>query len=148
VSVGGIVAAVGGAVAIAGTLLELLSVGIGVSALRTVTLSTTYFDTDDGKVVAAVAAATLILALITLVKPMSSIIPPILVAAGGLAAFGFALYDRIDLDSQTDEMRRQLTRGANPYRGLVNVSIGPAVYVAMAGGIIAAVGAVMASRDR
>jgi hypothetical protein len=147
VSVGGIVAAIGGAVAIAGTLLELLSVGIGVNALNTVTLSTTYFDTDDGKVVAAVAAAALIVALIALVKPMSSIIPSIVVAACGLAVFGFALYNRIDLDSQTDDLRRQLTRN-NPYKGLVHVSIGPAVYVAMAGGILATIGAVMASRDR
>jgi hypothetical protein len=147
VSVGGIIAAVGGIVAVGGTLLEMVKVGVGPNNLTTTTLTTTYFDTDNGKVVAALGAVALVLALATLVRPISSIIPSIVVAACGLAAFGLALSDRFDLNDAGDDYRREFFRN-NELRGLVHVTIGPALYVAMAGGLIATIGAVLASRDR
>jgi hypothetical protein len=148
VSVGGIIATVGGIVVAGGTLLEMVKVSLGVSNLTTnTTLSTTYFDTDNGKVVAALGAVVLVLALATLVRPVSSIIPSIVVAACGLAAFGLALSDRLDLSDASDDYRREFLR-TNPLRGLVKVTVGPALYVAMAGGLIATIGAVLASRDR
>lgn len=147
VSVGGSIAAVGGVVAVGGTLLEMVKVGIGRTNLTTTTLSTTYFDTDNGKIVAALGAVALVLALATLVRPIASVIPSIVVAACGLAAFGLALSDRLDLSNAGDDYRREFF-GSNQLRGLVQVTIGPALYVAMAGGLIATIGAVLASRDR
>jgi hypothetical protein len=147
VSVGGIIAAVGGVVAVVGSLLEMVKVGLGPSQLTATTLSTSYFDTDNGKIVAALGAVALVLALATLVRPVANIIPSIVVAACGLAAFGLALSDRIDLNNAGDDYRHQFFR-ENGLRGLVQVTIGPALYVAMAGGIIVTIGAVLASRDR
>jgi hypothetical protein len=147
ISIGGIIAAVGGLVAAGGTLLEMVKVGLGPNNLTTTTLTTTYFDTDNGKVVAVLGAVALVLALATLVRPIASIIPSIVVAACGLAAFGLALSDRFDLSNAGDDYRREFFR-SNQLRGLVQVTIGPALYVAMAGGLIATIGAVLASRDR
>jgi hypothetical protein len=146
-SIGGITAAVGGLVVVAGSLLEMVKVGLGQHQLTTTTLSTSYFDTDNGKVVAALGAVVLVLALATLVRPVSNMIPAIVVAACGLAAFGLALSDRLDLSSAGDDYRREFLRG-NQLRGLVQVTVGPALYVVMAGGLIATIGAVLASRDR
>jgi hypothetical protein len=146
VSVGGIIAVVGAIVAGGGTLLEMVKVGLGPNNLTTTTLSTTYFDTDNGKI-AALGAVALVLALATLVRPVANFIPSIVVAACGLAAFGLALSDRLDLSNAGDDYRREFFRD-NQLRGLVQVTIGPALYVAMAGGLIATIGAVLASRDR
>jgi hypothetical protein len=49
-----------------------------------------------------------------------------------LAAFGFALYDRIDLNDRAEA---------------VGASFGPALYVAMAGGVLATVGAMLIARE-
>jgi len=121
--VGAIVAAIGGAVVIAGTLFDLVSVTHA---------SKTYIDTNNGKVVAAMGVGVLVVALAALIRPGLGIIVPVVIAAAGLAAFGFALYDRIDLNDATDA---------------VNGSFGPALYLAMAGGIVATVGAMLLSRD-
>jgi hypothetical protein len=146
-SVGGIIAAVGGIVVVVGSLLEMVKVGLGPNQLTVTTLSTTYFDTDNGKIVAALGAVVLVLALATLVRPISSIIPSIVVAACGLAAAGLALSDRFDLGDAGADYRRAYFSN-NQLRGLVQVTIGPALYVAIAGGVIATIGAVLASRDR
>jgi hypothetical protein len=147
ISVGGIVAALGGAVAIGGSLLEMAKVSIGLENFTKVALSSTYFDTDRGKVVAAIGAAVVIVALATMVRPISRLIAPIVVAAGGLAILGFSIYDRVDLDSSTDAVRHRLTVN-NPLSGLVHVDIGPGLYVVMAGGALATIGAVLAARER
>ena len=120
-------AAVGGAAIIVGTVLELLSVSVGKSEV-----SKTYLDTDNGKAVAALGVVVLVVALSSLLRPGLGVIVPIVIAAAGLAAFGFALYDRIDLNDASDA---------------AGATFGPALYVAMAGGIIATVGAILVSRD-
>jgi len=126
-NVGGIVAAVGGAAIIVGTLLELLSVSVGKSEV-----SKTYLDTDNGKAVAALGVVVLVVALSSLIRPGLGVIVPIVIAGAGLAAFGFALYDRIDLNDASDA---------------VGATFGPALYIAMAGGIVATIGAMLVSRD-
>jgi hypothetical protein len=147
VSLGGVIAAVGGVVVVIGSLLETVKVGFGEGNLAGTTLSTSYFDTDNGKIVAALGALALVLALATLVRPMASMVPSIVVAACGLGAFGLALSDRIDLNDAGDAAREQFLRG-NELRGVVHVTIGPALYFAMAGGVVVTIGAVFASRDR
>src|SRR5690349_9462324 len=129
--IGGIVAAVGGVAVIAGTFFELLSVTVGRGAVE-VSASKTYFDTDNGKVVAALGVVVLVVALGSLLTDLG-IIVPIVLAAAGLAAFGFALYDRIDLNDASDA---------------AGATFGPALYVVMAGGLVATVGAVMVARER
>jgi len=128
-SVGGIVAAIGGAIAAVGTLLELASVKYTLDASHSIRLSANYIDTDNGKVVAAVGVVVMLVAVVTLVWRISGGIPAIVLTGGGLAIFGFALYDRFDLGSKSG-----------------NLSFGAALYVVMIGGIVAAVGGVLASR--
>ncbi len=130
-NIGGIVAAIGGAAIIVGTLFELLSVTVGRGAAE-LSASKSYLDTDNGKAVAALGVVVLVVALSSLIRPDLGVIVPIVIAAAGLAAFGFALYDRIDLNDASDA---------------VGATFGPALYVAMAGGIVATVGAMLVSRD-
>jgi hypothetical protein len=130
-SIGGIVGAIGGAVIVVGTLLELLSVTVGRGAAE-LSASKSYLDTDNGKVVAALGVVVLVIALGSLVARDLGVMVPIAVAAAGLAAFGFALYDRIDLNDGADA---------------VGASFGPALYVAMAGGVLATVGAMLIARE-
>jgi hypothetical protein len=75
----------------------------------------------------------LVSALASLVVRDLGAIVPITIAAAGLASFGFALYDRIDLNDVADA---------------VGASFGPALYVAMAGGLVASVGAVLVAREQ
>jgi len=147
VSIAGIVAAVGGAVIAAGTLFEMVSASVGFDAASRTMVSRSYVDTDDGKVVATLGVVIVVLALATLVRPARSIMWPIVVTACALAALGLAIYDRIDLDDVGRELRSRIAHD-NPAAGIVHVTIGPALYVAMAGGVIATIGAVLASRDR
>lgn len=130
VSIGAIVAAVGGGLAVLGAFLEVASVDLALAASNNVTLSANYFDTDDGKIVAAVGLIVLLVGLATLVGWISGVVPAIVFAAGGLALFGFALNDRLDFDS-----------------ALGRLTFGPALYVVMAGGLVAAIGGVLASRE-
>ena len=123
--------AIGGAVIVVGTLLELLSVTVGRGAAE-VTASKSYLDTDNGKVVAALGVVVLVCALGSLIARDLGVMVPIAVAAAGLAALGFALYDRIDLSDGADA---------------VGASFGPALYVAMAGGLVATVGAMLIARE-
>lgn len=129
--VGAVVAAIGGAVIVVATFFELLSVTVGRGAAE-VSASKTYLDTDNGKVVAALGVVVLVCALGSLIARDLGVMVPITVAAAGLAAFGFALYDRIDLDD-----------GA----AAVGASFGPALYVVIAGGLVATVGALMIARE-
>jgi hypothetical protein len=134
VSVGGILAVVGGAVIVASTLFEVVSAKVGPSGTSQVTASRSYLDTDDGKVVAALGVVVLVLSLATLVRPARSIVWPIAVVACSLAALGMAIYDRSDLEDTGS--------------AAVHVSAGPALYVAIGGGVVATIGALLASRDR
>jgi hypothetical protein len=70
----------------------------------------------------------------------------VVVAACSLAALGLAVHDRIDLDDVGSEIQSRLA--ASGTTGSVHVSIGPALYIAIVGGIVATVGAVIAARDR
>jgi hypothetical protein len=144
VSIAGIVAALGGAVIAAATLFEMVSASIGADGNQ-ITASQSYIDTDNGKVVAALGVIVLVMALATMVRPARSIVWPIVVTACSLAALGLAIYDWIDLDDAGSEMREHL---GTTVVGVVHVTIGPSVYLAMAGGLIATIGAVLASRDR
>jgi hypothetical protein len=146
-SIAGIVAAIGGVVIAASVLFDMLSASIGLDDASRTTVSRSYFDTDNGKVVAALGVVVLVLSLATLVRPARSVIWPIAVTACGLAALGLAIYDRIDLDNVAGELRNRIYHD-NPTSGVVHVTIGPALYIAMAGGVIATIGAVFASRDR
>jgi len=130
-NVGGIVAAIGGAAIIAGTLFELLSVTVTRGSVE-LSASKSYLDTDNGKAVAALGVVVIVVALSELIRPGLGVIVPIVIAAAGLAAFGFALYDRIDL---------------NDANNAVDATFGPALYIAMAGGLVATIGAMLVSRD-
>ena len=129
-NLGAIVAAIGGAIAVVGTVLEVASVQYALDANHDITLSANYVDTDNGKVVAAVGVVVMLVALATLIWRLTSGIPAIVLTGGGLAIFGFALYDRFDLGSKSGSL-----------------SFGAALYVVMAGGVIAALGGVLAARE-
>ena len=124
-------AAVGGAVIVAATFFELLGITVGRGAAE-LSASKSYLDTDNGKVVAALGVVVLVCALGSLIARDLGVIVPIAVAAAGLAAFGFALYDRIDLNDAAEA---------------VGATFGPALYVAMAGGLVATVGALLIARE-
>jgi len=144
--IGGVIAALGGVVVVIATFFEMLSVTLGLDAVRETTLSRTYFDTDNGKVVAALGVVIVVLALTTLVRPNPNFVVSVVMVASSVATVALALYDRIDLDGVTDELRTRLYHG-NPAPGIVQASIGPALYVAMAGGLFATIGAVLAARE-
>src|SRR5262249_1919059 len=126
---GAIVAVLGGAIGVIGTLFKLASVEYALDANHQISVSKNYIDTDNGKVVAAVAVVVMVIAVVMLVWRISNGLTLILLTGGGLAIFGFALYDRFDLGSKSGSL-----------------SFGPALYVVMIGGIVAAVGGVLASR--
>ena len=128
-NVGAVVAAIGGAIAIVGTLFELASAEYALDARHAIHLSSNYIDTDHGKIVAIVGVVVVLAAVVTLVWRTATGIPTIVMTGGGLAIFGFALYDRFDLGSKFGDL-----------------SFGAALYVVMVGGITAAVGGVLASR--
>jgi hypothetical protein len=130
-TVGGIVAAVGGVLVIAGTWFELVRVTVGRGATQ-VSVSKSYFDTDHGKVVIALGVVVLVVALSSLLKPDLGVIVPVVIAVAGLAAFGFALYDRIDLKDASDA---------------VGATFGPALYIVMGGGLVSTIGALFVARD-
>ena len=70
-----------------------------------------------------------------------------MLAAGGLAAFGLALGDRVDLANLGDDYRNRHFR-AGLGRAFVHVSVGPALDVVMVGGVIVTIGTMLASSDR
>jgi hypothetical protein len=129
--IGAALAVIGGIVVLVGTLLELASAEHTFDATGRIILSADYIDTDDGKIVAAVGVVLIVVALVALVWNIRSGIIAIVLTGGGLAALGFAIDDRIQLDT---------SRG--------NLSFGVALYVVMAGGIIAAIGGVLTARVR
>jgi hypothetical protein len=146
ISIGAIVAALGGVVIIVGALLQSVKVTVGSTKIAT-TLSTSYLDTDNGKVVVVLGAIIVIIAVMLLVRPVASVVPAIVMAAAALASFGLALNDRIDLDNVGDDYRQRYISDS-AIRALVHVTVGPALVVVMAGGLIATIGALLASRDR
>jgi hypothetical protein len=127
---GAVVAAIGGALVVVGTLLELASAEYALDSANSIRLSATYLDTDDGKIVMAVGIVIVVVALATLVWQVSNGVTAIVLTGGGLAALGFAIYDRFHLDTAHG-----------------NLSFGAALYVVMAGGVIAAIGGFLTSGD-
>lgn len=143
-SVGGLMVAIGAAIAIGGTFLDTYKVTVGIQSLESVNFTSTYFDADRGKVVAGSGAAVLLLALIGLLRVGDHVVPAIVAGLGGAVILGLAIYDRIDLDNFLDDKRQQIQAQAS--RSLFHVSFGPALYVCMGGGVIIMIGAVMAAR--
>jgi hypothetical protein len=148
VSIGGIVVAVGAAIAVAGTFLNMVKVTVGVNSLRAVTLNstTTYFDTNRGKLVAAIAAAVLVVALVGLLRGATTSCPPPWPASGASRYWAFSIYDRIDVDTFIDDQRASLK--GNTLRSLFEANVGPALYVCMGGGVLILIGALMAARRK
>jgi hypothetical protein len=130
-NLGATVAALGGAVIVASTFFDLVNLTITRGSAE-LSAAKTYLDTDNGKVVAAFGVVVLVCALGSLVARDLGVMVPIAVAAAGLASFGFALFDRIDLNDPADA---------------VGASFGPALYIAMAGGVVATVGALLVARE-
>jgi hypothetical protein len=147
ISVGAIVAAIGGVAIVVGTLLDSVKVTVGSPKVNTTTLSTSYFDTDNGKVVAALGVIVLVVAVFTLVRPVTSVGPAMVMTAAALAAFGLALSDRIDLRNVGDDYRQRYISDS-AIQALVHATVGPALLVVMAGGIVAAIGGLLAARER
>lgn len=147
INFGAIAAALGGVVIVVGTLLDSVKVSVGNTKVNTTTLSTSYFDTDNGKVVFVLGVIIVVVALVTLVRPVASMVPAIVLTAAGLAAFGLALSDRVDLSNVGDDYRQRYISDT-AIRALVHVTVGPALLVVMAGGVIATIGALFATRDR
>jgi hypothetical protein len=147
ISVGAIVATLGGIVIIVGAVLDSVKVSVGSGKINATTLSTSYFDTDNGKVVVVLCAIIVVVGLWTLVRPASSMVPAIVLTAAGLASFGLALSDRINLNDVGDDYRQRYISD-RAIGALVHVTVGPALIVVMAGGVIATIGALFASRDR
>jgi hypothetical protein len=144
--VGGIVAIVGGALIAVGTLFELVTATVGPAGRNQLQSSQTYLDTDDGKTVLVLGVIVIVLAVVTLLRPSRNVIWPIVVAACSLAALGIAIHDRVDLNNLAGEIRDRFAR-SDAATGIVHVTIGPAVYIAIAGGVVATVGAILAARD-
>jgi hypothetical protein len=144
ISVGGITVVIGAVFAIAGTFLTMVRVGVPTSSLSRTVLSQTYFESDDGKVVAAIAAVVLIVALLFLMRVGDTLVAQAAVAVGGLAILGLSIYDRVDLDNSVDDLQSSLRIP----RAALDVSIGPAVYTCMFGGVLVVVGAVLSARRR
>ena len=143
-SVGGLMVAIGAAIAIGGTFLDTYKVTVGIQSLESVNFTSTYFDADRGKVVAAIGAAVLLLALIGLLRVGDHLVPAVVAGIGGAVILGLSIYDRIDLDNFLDDKRHQIQ--AQSSRNLFHVSFGPSLYVCMGGGVIVVIGAVMAAR--
>ena len=124
---------------------QLVSATVG-SGRNELSSSRTYLDSDNGKIVLVLGVLVLLVSLATLLRPHRDIVWSVVVAACSLAALGLAVHDRIDLDDVGSEIQSRLA--ASGTTGSVHVSIGPALYIAIAGGIVATVGAVIAARDR
>ena len=131
----------------AGTLFEMVSASIGPQGAGRVSISQSYVDTDNGKVAMALGIVAFVVAAAALVRSARSILWPIIVAAASLAALGIAVYDRIRLDDVDSDLRQRIYRDVR-VPGVVQVSIGPALYIVIAGAVLATIGAVLASRDR
>jgi hypothetical protein len=145
-SVGGIVAILGGVLISVGTLFEMVSATVGSSGHTQVHSSQTYLDTDDGKVVLVLGLVVVVLAALTSLRRSRSIVWPIVSAACSLAAIGLAVHDRIDLDDLGNQIRNRYPSG-DAATAVVHVTVGPALYIVIAGGVLATIGALLAARD-
>jgi hypothetical protein len=135
---GGVVAVLGGAAGIVGTLITMTT-----STLGPVSETATYFDTDRGKFVFGISIAIVVVSVIGLLKPSPNGFLVLLVVLGGIAVTTLAVYDRIDMQNQVDELTRAGGVGA-----VLQVTFDAGLYVCIAGGVAAALGAVLAASRR
>jgi hypothetical protein len=136
----GVVAAIGGAVALMGVAVNMVTVDAGLFEN-----SLTYFDRSHGKVVAAVAGFGIIVALAGLLRPSPGWLARLLVFAAGATVTGFAIYDRVQLDHDTSHLRSSVAH--NALAGHVDVRVGIGLYLVMGGGAVMAVCALLAGRN-
>lgn len=132
---GGVVAILGGGAAIAGTFLEMAKIQLG-----PLSATATYWDSDHGKLVAGIAAGVVIVAILGLLRPAPNGLVVALTFAGAATVAGIALYDRIDLDNPDGPLSAIRTPAV--------ITSGPGLYVCIAGGVIAAIGALFAASRR
>ncbi len=141
VNVGGVVTIIGAAAAIFGTLLTMAKLQLG--ALSS---TITYWDADDGKLVAGIAAGVLLVAILGLLRPAPNGMVVVLEFTASAAVVGIALYDRIDLDNTIDTMKNSAGNGAlGQIASAAHITAGPGLYVCIAGGVIAAIGTLVAA---
>lgn len=131
---GGVVAILGAGAAIAGTFLEMATIELG-----PLSATATYWDSDDGKLVAGIAAGVVLVAILGLLRPSPSGLVVALTFAGAATVAGIALYDRIELDNADGPL--------NAIGGPV-ITAGPGLYVCIAGGVVAAIGVLFAASRR
>jgi hypothetical protein len=136
----GVVAAIGGAIALMGVAVNMITVDAGVFEN-----SLTYFDRDHGKVVAAVAGFGIIVALAGLLRSSPGWLARLLVFAAGATVTGFAIYDRVQLDHDTSHVRSTIAH--NPLAAHVEVRVGIGLYLVMGGGVVMAICALLAGRN-
>jgi hypothetical protein len=135
---GGVVAVLGGAAGIVGTLITMTT-----STLGPVSETATYFDTDRGKFVFGISIAIVVVSVIGLLKPSPNGFLVLLVLLGGIAVTTLAVYDRIDMQNTVDELTRAGGVGA-----ALQVTFDAGLYVCIAGGVAAALGAILAAGRR
>lgn len=128
-TVGCVTAAVGGTIATGGTFLELVQVTIRVDAHHSVTLHSTYFATDRGRLVAVIAFAVLVVALSGVFRHADDVLRAFFVGLGGVAVLAFSIYDRSDVTAFVADR--------------AHAGFGPALAVCMGGGVIILIGALL-----
>jgi hypothetical protein len=132
---GGAAALVGAAVACVGVFVPMVTV-----SLAGIGRTFTYFDTDRGRIAAAVAAFGFVLALLVLLHAQASILGRVVEAVAGAVVVGLAVYDRIDLDRVLDGLQA----GDRTPARLVDVTVAGGLYVCIAGGSLMVLGALLA----
>ncbi len=135
---GGVVAVLGGAAGIVGTLVTMTT-----STLGPVTETATYFDTDRGKFVFGISIAIVAISVIGLLKPSPNGFLVLLVLLGGIAVTTLAVFDRIDMQNRVDDLAKTGGVGA-----ALQVTFDAGLYVCIAGGVAAALGAILAAARR
>jgi hypothetical protein len=126
--IGGLVVAVGAAIAAGGTFFELVQVTVRVGA-RAVTLHGSYFATSRGKVVAGIAIVVFVVAVAEWFRRADGLLVAFVAGLGGVAVLAFSIYDRIDVQDFVDNRP-----GARS---------GPALAICIAGGVIVLLGALV-----
>jgi hypothetical protein len=136
----GVVALIGGAVALMGVGVNEISANVGA-----IQVTRTYFDSDSGKVVAAIAALGIVIALFGLLRPSPGWLVQVLVFVCGATIAGFALYDRLNISDDVHRLR--VSVNGSVFVGSVTTRVGVGLYLCMGGGVLMAVCALMAGRD-
>jgi hypothetical protein len=127
--VGCITAAVGATIATGGTFLELVQVTFRVDARHSLTAHGSYFATDRGRLVAAIAIVVLVVALAASLRGGDGVLFAFCGGLGGVAVLAFAIYDLIDVQDFVDNR--------------AGARFGPALPVCIAGGAIILIGALL-----